>query len=137
MHLWTSITRFNLKTLQVFTLLCLTWMPQVQTGSAEVYLIDGIYLVVNNQMMTRSEAVDYLESLKNEINRSELSEEKKQQRLKQICIISEIRKMQKDSHLVDFEKCYKMRLLLAIVAVHTAENQPSEVGDAEWRKSAR
>ena len=81
MHLWTSIMRFRLKTLQVFTLLWLTWMPQVQTGSAEVYQIDGIYLVVNNQMMTRSEALDNLESLKNQINRSELSEEEKQQRL--------------------------------------------------------
>ena len=81
MHLCTSITRFSLKNLQIFTLLWLTWMPQVQTGSAEVYQIDGIYLVVNNQMMTRSEALDNLESLKNQINRSEMSEDEKQQRL--------------------------------------------------------
>ena len=36
-----------------------------------------------------------------------------------------IPKVQKNANLVDFEKC-----LLAIVAVNTAENEPSKVGDA-------
>ena len=41
-----------------------------------------------------------------------------------------IPKVQTNANLVDFEKMLKNASLLAIVAVHTAENEPSKVGDA-------
>ena len=40
---------------------------------AEIFRIDGIYLVVNNQMLTRSEAIDTSKTLKTRIEQSNLS----------------------------------------------------------------
>ena len=40
---------------------------------AETFRIDGIYLVVNNQMLTRSEAIDTSKTLKTRIEQSNLS----------------------------------------------------------------
>ena len=48
---------------------------------AETFRIDGIYLVVNNQMLTRSEAIDTSKTLKTRIEQSNLSAGEKSKRL--------------------------------------------------------
>ena len=41
--------------------------------------------------------------------------------------------MQRNANLEDLEKCCKMRFFLAIVAVDTAENEPSKVSGLDRR----
>ena len=51
---------------------------------AETFRIDGIYLVVNNQMLTRSEAIDTSKTLKTRIEQSNLSAGEKSKRLAEL-----------------------------------------------------
>jgi len=51
---------------------------------AEIFRIDGIYLVVNNQMLTRSEAIDTSKTLKTRIEQSNLSAGEKSKRLAEL-----------------------------------------------------
>lgn len=51
---------------------------------AKAVLIDGVYLVVNSHMMTRSEALDTAASLKNRIAQSNLPDAEKKQRLAEL-----------------------------------------------------
>ena len=82
---WSLIMHFNSKTLGGGCILFfLILMRQVFPSTAEVYQIDGIYLVVNNQMMTRSEALDTLKSLEGEIIRLEIPQKEKQRRFMEL-----------------------------------------------------
>ena len=56
----------------------------LHTVHSEVFRIDGVYLVVNNQMLTRSEALDTSKTLKSRIEQSALSSEEKGQKLKEL-----------------------------------------------------
>ena len=56
----------------------------LHTVHPEIFRIDGVYLIVNNQMLTRSEALDTSKTLKSRIEQSALSSEEKGQKLKEL-----------------------------------------------------
>ena len=50
----------------------------------KTFKIDGVYLVVNNQMLTRSEALEYLKTFENKIEQSPYTFEEKTKKIKEL-----------------------------------------------------
>ena len=74
----------HVKLIQTFLVLMISAFWGFSTAHSEIFRIDGIYLVVNNQMLTRSEALDTSKTLKSRIEQSPLSAEEKTIKLEEL-----------------------------------------------------